>query len=143
MTTNLFETASREKYRFPSNVGMLNLEQVWDLKLINTGVSHSANRTDLDTVARTINKQLMELKEESFVKTGPNSVRTLLENQLEIVKRIITVKQAEEAAAKKRAADQVELKRLKEIKAAKKQESLLALSEEDVDARIAAIENAA
>ena len=47
MTDELFIKAARKKFRFPSKVGMLNVENLWDLPLT------SANKASLDDTART------------------------------------------------------------------------------------------
>ena len=52
----MFEEATKNKYRFPSNVGMINVEDLWDLP-----ASH------LDTIYKKLNKQLKQSEEESLL----------------------------------------------------------------------------
>jgi hypothetical protein len=49
---NIFEQATRRAIRFESAKGDLSVEQLWDLPL------QSRNQFDLDTVAKTVNRQL-------------------------------------------------------------------------------------
>jgi len=108
---NKFIAGTRQKVRFESKKGLLTIEDLWYLPLTHkTGF-------DLDSVAISINKELKEKEEESFVK------KTTKENEelhlkLDIVKYIIEVKMKE----------QEERKLLAEKKA--KREKLLQLIEE-------------
>jgi len=49
---NLFEIATRNKFRFASVKGELNVEQLWELKLTER------NSFDLDNVARAVADEL-------------------------------------------------------------------------------------
>ncbi|MFW9602789.1 MAG: hypothetical protein ACMV1B_10780, partial [Prevotella sp.] len=60
---NLFEIATREKFRFASIKGELSVEQLWDVSLT------SKTGFDLDTIARTVNQESKETDTESFVQT--------------------------------------------------------------------------
>ena len=64
---NLFEIATRAKFRFDSLKGALTVEQLWELPL------QSRTGVDLDTVAKGINASLKEVAEESFVPTARTS----------------------------------------------------------------------
>lgn len=99
------ERAMRKKYRFASVVGLLMLEQLWDLPLKST----REQVPDLDGVARKINSELKTQVEESFVETSTNVLKEELEEKLEIVKHIIAVRQEENKAM----ADAAERKRKK------------------------------
>lgn len=79
----MFEKAARTKLRFQSQKGMLSVEDLWDLKL-----------TDLDLVARNVNKKLKEEGEESFIEEK-TSRSASLELSLEILKYIIATKKKE------------------------------------------------
>ena len=89
--SNLFELASREKYRFISDKhSNLTVEDLWDLPLKSGG--------DLDMVARRLNSQIKSLgNEESFIAQTSSAI-TVFQNKLDIVKHIIAVKSAEVAA---------------------------------------------
>lgn len=81
-TTNIFEVATKEKYRFPFK-GMISVEDLWDLKL-----------QDLDSVFKSLNKQKKQNDEESLlqVKTAEDQE---LDNKIQIVKYIVKFKQKE------------------------------------------------
>ena len=82
----MFETASKKKLRFASAKGLLSTEDLWDLPLTSPG----RTKVDLDTIAKSIAKELREADEDSFVtKSAGNGVTTL---KLEIVKHIIAYK---------------------------------------------------
>src|SRR5688500_16288374 len=96
-TNDLFITAARSKYRFPSIRGDLAVEQLFDLPLTAKG------GFSLDAVARETNKRLKEQTEESFVDTRSNPLKAELSDKLEIAKAVIAIRQAEAEAARARA----------------------------------------
>ena len=83
----LFIKAAKEKYRFETPRGFLTVEDLYDCPPIGRGVS-------LDDIAKSVNRQLKETNEESFVVTASKE-NSILENKLEIVKYIIAEKKAE------------------------------------------------
>jgi len=99
---NIFEVATREKFRFQSIRGELTVEQLWDMQLLAR-----QGDFDLDNIAKKIFTNLKSMEEESFVRTRPNPKKAVEEMKLEIVKHIIRVKQDEKAIAKA-AADRAE-----------------------------------
>ncbi len=134
METNMFEYATRNKVRFSSTRGELTVENLWDLPLL------SKDGFDLDAVARAANKALKDMTEESFVRTERTPKIAKAETTLEIVKHVISVKLAEEEAAKKRAANRIEREKLLAILAEKQEGKLSALSERELQKRIADLE---
>lgn len=102
---DLFENATKYKYRFDSDAGKLSSEDLWDLPLI----SRKLNVPSLDSVAKTIAKKIKESEEESFVVT--TKTNTLNEQKLEIVKHIIAIRLEENAKAE----DRVKKKAHKEL----------------------------
>lgn len=133
--TDLYLQATRKKYRFPSNAGQLILEQLWDLPLQNkTGL-------DLDTIARTINAELKSITEESFVATKTDPRKPDLEAKLEIVKGVITIKLAEEQAAKERAEKKAKRDKIMAALAAAEDRSLQSASKEDLLKQLAALDD--
>jgi len=107
-------------------------------KLLGNPVTLVA-KADLDTVARSISRELKEQVEESFVATRANPLKAKLELQLEVVKHIIAVKMAEAEAKTKAADTKRERERLLEILANKKEQELLQLSPEEIQKRIDAL----
>jgi hypothetical protein len=133
-TNKMFEFATRNKIRFSSLRGEMSVEQLWDTPL------RSKDGFDLDAVAKGANKTLKGLTEESFVSTERTPAVERAELALEIVKHVIQVKLAEEAAAKRRAENKVERERLLAILAEKQAGKLSELSEKELQKRINALE---
>lgn len=80
---NIFEQAARGKYRF-SFKGLCTVEDLWDLSV-----------TNLDTVYKELNKQKRNNNEDSLLETSNEDTR--LNDMIEIVKHIVSVKQKEKA----------------------------------------------
>lgn len=124
---NIFEQASREKLRFETAKGYITTEDLWSLPL----TSRSTASVSLDDIAKSLNKQIKESSEESFV-VKRSTVNELLTLRFEIVKHIIAelLAQKEQAAtdAKKREQKQV----LAELIAQKSQDNLKEKSLEEL-----------
>ena len=116
---NIFEHASRNKVRFPFK-GMISVEDLWDLSLIN-----------LDSIYKTLNKQVKQSEEESLLSTKA-SVNTELEVQIAIVKHIVSVKLAEKEAAEKASAKKAQKQKIMSIIATKQDEALQNSSIDDL-----------
>jgi hypothetical protein len=126
-TEKMFEQATRTKLRFPFR-GLISVEDLWDLSVQN-----------LDSVFMTLNSQAKQAKEESLL-AEKKKEDEVLELQIEIVKHIVSVKQAE-AVAKLQAKENREKKqKLYAILAAKEEESLQNMSKEDIQKMIDALE---
>ena len=134
MTENLFLYATRNKLRFASSRGNLSVEELWDVPL------RSKDEFNLDTIAKSVNRALKAVSEESFVETRKTPEHTKLETALEVVKFVIETKRTEEEKAKKRAANQLEKAKLLEILAEKQNGRLSELSEKELQKRIAALD---
>jgi hypothetical protein len=106
MTINVFEQATRQKYRYPTAVGDITTEQLWDLPLTSATPKfpNGSDKPDLDKVAKAIAGELRSITEESFVKTSTNPREVVLTSMLEVVKHIIAYKQEEDKAKADRAA---------------------------------------
>lgn len=131
---DLFLFATRNKLRFASTRGELSIETLWDVPL------RSNDGFNLDAIARAANKTFKDATEESFVATTRTPAHVRLERTLDVVKRVIEVKLADEALAKKRAENKVEKERLLAILAEKQAGKLSELSEKELQKRIAALE---
>jgi hypothetical protein len=134
-TQNIFEYATRNKLRFASPRGELSVEQLWDIPL------RSKDDFNLNTIAKTANKALKDISEESFVETKKTAEHTRREMVLEVVKYVIDVKLEEEKAAETRAARKQEKEKLLGILAEKQAGKLSELSEKELQKRIAALED--
>ena len=131
---NIFEQATRRAIRFESTKGDLSVEQLWDLPL------QSRNQFDLDTVAKTVNRQLNDVTEESFVSVRENPAKETLSLKLEIVKHIISVKLQEAEEARNRANKASEKEKLLRLLDEKQNEALRALTPEEIQERLKALE---
>ena len=116
---NIFEFASRNKVRFPFK-GMISVEDLWDLSL-----------TNLDSIYKTLNKQVKQSEEESLLSTKA-SVDTELEVQIAIVKHIVSVKLAEKEAAEKASVKKAQKQKIMSIIATKQDEALQNSSIDDL-----------
>jgi hypothetical protein len=134
MATDIFEYATRNKVRFQSVKGELTVEQLWDVPL------RSKDDFNLNVVAKTANRALKDISEESFVEHTVTPEHTRREIGLLIVKHVIDAKLVEEEDAKKRAANRIEKEKLLQILADKQAGKLSELSEKDLQKRIAALE---
>jgi hypothetical protein len=135
-TDNLFEIATRKKFRFETGKGDLTVEQLWDLPLTTT----VATKIDLDSVARTVNAGLKSVTEESFVAIKPDPRKGELEAKLEIVKHVIAAK-LKENEDKRAAAERSERRRLiLDAIAARETQELSSASKEDLLKQLAEID---
>ena len=94
MEKNLFEIATRNRYRF-NYKGVMTVEDLWSL-----GVK------DLDAIFKTLNRQKKANDEDSLLATK-SAADTELANKIELVKYIVSVKLAE-AENRKNAAEKKE-----------------------------------
>ena len=124
---NIFESASRQALRFESPVGMLTVENLWDLPLTARGT-----KTDLDTVAKLTNQALKSVTEESFVSVKENPNKRTYELRLEIVKYIISEKLAQEEIQRKVTATRERKQQLLELLAEKDNEAMKGLTREEI-----------
>jgi len=135
MSPNIFQYATRNKLRFQSVKGELNVEQLWDVPL------RSKDDFNLNAVAKAANKAWKEVSEESFVETARTPEHTRRETVLEVVKYVIETKLAEEEASKTRAARKLEKEKLLKILAEKQDGKLSDLSERELKKRIEDLED--
>lgn len=116
---NIFEFAVRNKLRFPYK-GLITVEDLFDLSL-----------TNLDSIYKTLNKQVKQSEEESLLSTKA-SVDTELKVQIAIVKHIVSVKLAEKEAAEKASAKKTQKQKIMSIIATKQDEELQNSSIDDL-----------
>ena len=118
MNANIFELATREKYRFPYK-GMISVEDLWDLDI-----------PELDRVYKSLNKELKTTDEESLIEI--KSTNVTLNNKIEIVKYIFEVKRAEEEQRANQLNNARQRQHILDILAKKQDESLQNMSEEEL-----------
>ena len=123
----MFEIATREKMRFPFK-GVISAEELWDLDV-----------KSLDAIFKTLSSQLKESKEESLLDVKSKQ-DCELENKIEIIKYIVSVK-LEESSQRALAKEKKEQKqKLLEILSEKENESLMNMSLEEIKKKIAELE---
>lgn len=115
----MFEYATRNKVRFPFK-GLISVEDLWDLSL-----------TNLDSIYKTLNKQIKQSEEESLLNTK-TTVDKELDVQIAIVKHIVAVKLAEQEAREKASAKKVQKQKIMAVIASKQDEALQNSSVEDL-----------
>lgn len=118
-TENIFEYATRNKMRFPYR-GSISIEDLWDLPL-----------TGLDTVYKTLNKQVKQSQEESLLNVKTKEDETL-DIQIAIVKYIVSVKLAEKVAREKAAENRAKRQEIMSIMAARDKKALENASDEEL-----------
>lgn len=121
----MFEQASRLSLRFETRNGNITTEDLWNLPLI------SSTRICLDSIAKSLNKELKESEEESFVvaKTKGNQITEL---KFSIVKHIINIKLQENEANKNEKVIKQQKEKILGIIANKEEEELYKKSKEDL-----------
>lgn len=82
----MFEKAAKLKLRFDTDRGSLTTEDLYDLPLT------SKSGFDLDTIARSVNREIKATDEESFVNTNNSSKSSIHNLKLDILKHIIASK---------------------------------------------------
>lgn len=116
---NIFEYATRETLRFPYK-GMQSVEDLWKLSL-----------TELDSIYKTLNKQIKQSEEESLL-DEKNDVDEVLEVQIAIIKHIVKVKKEEKIAKEKASAKKAQKQKIMSIIATKENEALQNSSIDDL-----------
>lgn len=119
MSTNMFEIATRNKFRFPFK-GVISTEDLWDLSV-----------ESLDNVFKTLNSEMKKTKEESLLSTKSKDDE-VLELKIEIVKHIVAVKQEEKEARERKFLDRERNQKIMSIIAAKQNEQLHNMSVEEL-----------
>jgi hypothetical protein len=126
---DIFEKAARRKLRFETQQGMLSVEDLWDLPLT------SKTRANLDSLACAVYKRIEQSERMSFVaEAKPADSDAIL--ALDILKRVIAVKQNEaaEAAARREMGKQKE--KIMEIIERKEDQKLESASVEELRAMV-------
>ena len=132
---SLFERATREQFRFPSNKGLLSTEDLWQMPLT------SKSNFDLDTVAKSVNSQLKASTEESFVTPASTSGNNLLSAKLEVVKAVIAYKQEENAKRRMQADKQALREQLRDALNNIEQQQLLKMSPDELRKKLAELDD--
>lgn len=124
--TNLFEMATRKKFRFPFK-GTVSVEDLWDLSVQN-----------LDTVFKALNAEVKQAKEESLLAVKSDK-DIILDAKIAIVKHIVSVKQNEAVQRQNEAAMREQKRKLQELIATKQDAELQGKSIEELQAMLSAL----
>lgn len=120
----LYEKALRNKYRFQTDKGYVNVEQLWDLNL-----------EQLDVIAQQVAEVLEKSSTKSFIKKKTTASEEL-SNKLEILKHLIATKLAEANEAEEREVRRQQAARIEEIIRQKKDDDLAGKSIQELTAML-------
>lgn len=120
---NLFEIATRSKYRFAYR-GSIGVEDLWDLSM-----------TALDSVYKNLMSQKKAEDEESLV-TAKSDQSVELENKIDIVKYIFSVKKKEADDRQKKRENNAKRQKILGILAEKQDQALRDKSPEELQAML-------
>jgi hypothetical protein len=120
----IFEKATRMKLRFTTTKGKLITEDLWDLNL-----------KQLNTLAKSLNKELKESKESDFLEEE-NKEDIVLKLKFDIVLYILNTKKAELNEHKDFVLKKANKAKLLDILAKKQDAALENLSEEELKKKI-------
>jgi hypothetical protein len=129
VTANIFEQAARRKLRFPTAIGNLPVEDLWDLPL-----ESKAGRLSLDLIAIDLHEQLEKVKTKSFVSGSKKD--PVIQLRFDIVKHIIDTRVAENAAKTEAKQRDTQIAKISETLAKKKDAALENLSVEELEAQL-------
>jgi len=123
---DIFAKAARLKLRFPSTVGELTIEDLWDLPLT------SKRGPSLDDTSRQVLRTVEEASENSLVNTGSTPEKAATELSVEILKAVITAKEEEATAARLEQEKADKKKKLMAALARKQDEGIDNMSEDEI-----------
>lgn len=119
MEKNLFEIATRNRYRF-NYKGVMTVEDLWSLRV-----------EDLDAIFKMLNRQKKTADEDSLLATKSAKDQDLA-NKIDIVRYIVSVKLAEAAERVSAAEKKAQRDKIMEIVAKKKDKALEDMGIEDL-----------
>lgn len=119
MEKNLFEIATRNRYRF-NYKGVMTVEDLWSLRV-----------EDLDAIFKMLNRQKKTADEDSLLATKSAEDQDLA-NKIDIVRYIVSVKLAEAAERVSAAEKKAQRDKIMEIVAKKKDKELEDMGIEDL-----------
>ena len=119
MEKNLFEIATRNRYRF-NYKGVMTVEDLWSLRV-----------EDLDAIFKMLNRQKKTADEDSLLATKSAEDQDLA-NKIDIVRYIVSVKMAEAAERVSAAEKKAQRDKIMEIETKKKDKALEDMGIEDL-----------
>ncbi|MEK4427657.1 hypothetical protein MHB54_00205 [Paenibacillus sp. FSL M7-0802] len=124
----MFEVALKNKFRFPFK-GLVSTEDLFDLKV-----------EDLDSIFKTLNSHLKQVKEESLLGTKTKEDKEL-DVKIEIVKYIVSTKLAEKELHLKAQEQKEQRQKILAILSVKQNEDLQNKSVEELEAMLNELKN--
>lgn len=123
----MFETAIRNKFRFPYK-GQISVEDLWNLTL-----------EELDTIFKTLNAQINQVKEESLLAVKDKNDE-VLEIKIAIIRYIVATKQTEAQAVETAKARREQKQKIMAILADKQNAELQNKSVAELEAMLATLD---
>lgn len=123
MEKNLFEVATKRKYRFPYR-GLVAVEDLWDLRT-----------TELDAIFKTLNAEAKKVSEESLLELKTKEDEEL-SDKIAIIRHIVSVKLEEQKIRENEKANKERKQKLLAIKARREETALENISDEELDKMI-------
>lgn len=123
MEKNLFEVATKRKYRFPYR-GLVAVEDLWDLRT-----------TELDAIFKTLNTEAKKVSEESLLELKTKEDEEL-SDKIAIIRHIVSVKLEEQKIREKEKTNKEMKQKLLAIKARREEAALENFSDEELDKMI-------
>lgn len=134
---NLFILATRNKYRFQSNVGQLSVEDLWGLPI----TSQRSEALTLSMLAQNINAKIKPTEGLEWLETQrENAEQEELKNKLAIIKYIVETRRAEATARQEAESKAQLLAKLKSEQVRRREQNLMDQSDEDLAKLIAELE---
>lgn len=131
---SVFDTLTRQKLRFDTPQGQITSEDLWDLQLTST-----KGRANLDDIARALNKQLKASGDDVSFVTSPAKTDATVQIRFDIVKHVIDVKLAENAAARAKQESSEKKQFIMGILAQKKNDELMGKTPAELEAMLSSM----
>lgn len=117
---NVFELASREKFRFASSKGILTVEDLWTVPL-----------TVLDDAYKNLSKFIRESDDDSLLSTKTSEIDAATTKR-DLVKYILKTRQKEAENVRLKAANRLQAEKIKERLAQRRDKALDEKSDEEL-----------
>lgn len=134
---NLFILATRNKYRFQSQVGQLTVEDLWGLPI----TSQRSEALTLSMLAQNLNAKIKPTEGLEWLEIQRETVeQEELKNKLAIIKFIVETRRAEATARQEAESKAQLLAKLKAEQLRRKEQNLIGQSDEELEKLIAELE---
>lgn len=131
---DIFEIASRNRFRYTSSAGPLTTEELWDLPL----KADRRNGANLNDIAVALHRDVKAAETESFVDDVPKANKAT-EIKLEVVKAVIAHKKALIKAAETRAANAAQIEKIRNVIVDQQDAALKTKTPEELQALLASL----